>query len=236
MREIMVARFQQQAMADVISDEQKELNRRLHAQNDQFGNRPDAAGVGANLPVALSRMHQLGACNSVLDYGTGKGKLITRLRHELSPGITVDGYDPAVEEWSRRPTRQADILTCLDVLEHIEMESIDAVLLDIKNLTKNFCYLVIDLQPAVKILPDGRNAHILLAPPEWWVGRISQLFACQANFPIMHVRGLPQKLIIAATEHRELLPLMYGFLIKMKLFDFTMSGGPLGTRKRPAKA
>ena len=44
----------------------------------------------------------------------------------------------------------------------------------------------------------------------------------------MHTRGIPQKLVIAATKHRKLVPLMYAFLIKMKLFEFEMNGGPLG--------
>ena len=61
------------------------------------------------------------------------------------------------------------------------MQSIDAVL-DVANLTKNFCYLVIDLQPTVKTLPDGRNAHILLAPCDWWITRVSQIFPCISAF------------------------------------------------------
>jgi len=219
-------------MGQVISEEQRALNKALHAQSDQFGNRADGAGLAGNLPVALRRMHELGICNSVLDYGTGKGKLVHRLRQELPSSILVDGYDPAVEAWETKPGKPFDILTCLDVLEHIEMASIEAVLQDIKSLTRHFCYLVIDLQPAVKTLADGRNAHILLAPPEWWVSRIAQLFPCQASFPVMHTRGLPQKLVIAATEQRQLLPLMYSFLIKMKLFDFAMSGGPLSSNKK----
>jgi hypothetical protein len=219
-------------LEQVISDKQRALNKALHAQSVQFGNRPDGSGLASNLPKALERMSDLGVCNSVLDYGTGKGKLVKRLRRELPPSISVCGYDPAVETWELKPEEPADIVTCLDVLEHIEMESIDAVLRDIKALTRRFCYLVIDLQPAVKTLADGRNAHILLAPPEWWVNRIAQLFPCQASFPVMHARGLPQKLVIAATEQPQLLPLMYGFLIKMRLFDFVMSGGPLGGDKK----
>ena len=216
---------------EVISEEQRRLNRQLHKTSNNFGNRADGAGLGGNLDTALNRMHELGICNSVIDYGTGKGLLVRRLREKLPKSINVEGYDPAVDEWMKRPSKPSDILVCLDVLEHIEMNSIDAVLNDIRNLTTNFCYLVIDLQPAVKKLADGRNAHILLAPPEWWVSRIAQIFQCQASFPVMHSRGLPQKLVIAATNNRKLLPMMYGFLIKMKLFDFDMNGGPLGTKK-----
>ena len=95
------------------------------------------------------------------------------------------------------------------------------------DLSTKVVYLQIDLQPAVKKLADGRNAHILLAPPEWWVARVAQLFACQASFPVMHEAGEPQKIVIAACHSPKILPLMYGFLTKLKVFDFRMSGGVL---------
>ena len=148
------------------SEEQRALNKALHQNSQDYGNRADGSGVASQLPVAAQRMNELGLCSSLLDYGTGKGRLVEHLRETLPPSIHVDGYDPAVQKWETPPTKPYDIVTCLDVLEHIEMGSIDAVLKDIHRLTKNFCYLVIDLQPAVKTLKDGRNAHILLAPPE----------------------------------------------------------------------
>lgn len=216
-----------QSMPRVISEEQIALNQALHKQDEQYGNRDDGAGVAKHLPAALRRMHEMGICESVLDYGTGKGKLVARLKKELPSSIRVDGYDPAVKSFSKRPTQAVDILTCLDVLEHIELNTIDDVLLDIKQLTKNFCYLVIDLQPAVKKLADGRNAHILLAPPDWWVGKLSQLFTCINVFPIYHKAGIPQKIVIGCTNNQAMLPNMYGFLIKLKVFNFVMSGGVL---------
>lgn len=216
----------------VISDEQKALNRALHENNSNFGNRHDGAGfAGESLTKALIRMHELGICNSFLDYGTGKGKLVHKLRAELSSGINVLGYDPAVDEWETKPDKPVDILSCLDVLEHIEISSIDEVLKDIHSLTRRFCYLVIDLQPAVKKLNDGRNAHILLAPQDWWTGRIAQFFACQASFPVFHTSGVAQKLVVAAAQNPTDLPYMYGFLIKLKIFDMKMGGGPMGHLK-----
>ncbi len=215
-------------MAKVISEEQKRLNKTLHKDREDFGNRSEGAGLGARLTTALTRMHQLGVCSSVLDYGCGKGKLVQRLQEELPDSIKMYGYDPAIDEYENKPDEAVDVVTCLDVLEHIEMESIDAVLEDIKALSKRFCYLVIDLQPAVKFLADGRNAHILLAPQDWWVTRISQHFRCQASFPIMHIKGVPQKLVVAATDDTRVCPCMYSFLIKMKLFHFNMTGGILG--------
>lgn len=222
-------------MAEVISEQQRLLNQSLHQHNDAFGNRHDAAGLATHLPAALTRMHELGICTSVLDYGTGKGKLVERLRTELPATIQVQGYDPAMPQFSQRPSKPVDILTCLDVLEHIEMGSIDAVLREIHALTRRFCYLVIDLQPAVKTLADGRNAHILLAPPEWWTSRLAQLFPCITAFPVYHEAGLAQKLVIGAAHKPETLTLMYAFLIKLNVFGLRMGQGVLGGMAKAQK-
>ena len=219
-------------MAQVISEKQKQLNKKLHEENNDFGMRDAAGGLAKKLPSSIKRMNELGLCKSVLDYGTGKGSIVKRLKKELPETIQIIGYDPAVAAFDKKPEKPSDILTCMDVLEHIEINDIDSVLEDIKNLTRNFCYLIIDLQPAVKSLANGRNAHILLAPSDWWVNKISQHFSCQSSFPILHERGLPQKIIVGATNKREIVPYMYSFLAKMKLFDFTMVGGPLGKVKQ----
>lgn len=214
-------------MVNPISEQQLSLNRSLHKSDPAFGNRDSAAGVASRLPLALRRMHENNMCSSVLDYGTGKGLLVERLRRELPGSIKVTGYDPAVEDWSSRPESPSDIVTCLDVLEHVEIDSIDATLQDIRSLTKLFCYVVIDLQPAVKRLADGRNAHILLAPPEWWIARFGQIFSCMATFPIKHKCGQNQKIVLACTQHSNLLPHMYSFLNKINVYSLSMTGGTL---------
>ena len=214
-------------MSKAISNEQATLNRALHESDDSFGSRPDAGGLTSNLVPAINLMAQLGICSSLLDYGTGKGRLVKYLRSKLPDNILVNGYDPAVDRWLEKPNHSSDILTCLDVLEHVESESIDAVLSDIKALTSNFCFLIIDLQPAIKRLSDGRNAHVLLAPCDWWISRISQHFSSVAAFPLLHTIGAPQKLVVAASTNPAISPYMYSFLSKMNLFKVQMSGGLL---------
>ena len=214
-------------MSGLISDNLKELNKQLHNENKDFGSRAHGGGCAGHLTEAVLRLHQLGACRSLLDYGTGKGLLVKRLQKELPPEISVSGYDPAVSEWAKRPTESIDLVTCLDVLEHVEMESIDVVLDDIKRLTKRFCYVVVDLQPAVKTMADGRNAHILLAPPEWWIQRFSQLFPCVTAFPIMHKCGKPQKIAIGCTKKPKFTPYLYELINRLQISNLVVSGGPL---------
>ena len=222
-------------MSQTISNKQLQLNKELHEKEQNFGNRADGAGLADRLPVSIHRMHQMGVCNSVLDYGTGKGKLVHRLRRELPETISVYGYDPAVEEWRKKPSQSVDILVCLDVLEHVEIKSLNKVLEEIYEMTNVFCYLVIDLQPAVKNLSDGRNAHILLAPSEWWVTRLSQLFPSIASFPVMHGKGVPQKVVIAGCKKNNMTQYMYSFLMKLNVFSFVMGGGSLGGKVKGKK-
>ena len=214
-----------------ISKEQQNLNAELH-KSEQYGNRASAAGMATNLPKALDRMHELGICNRFLDYGTGKGKLLDYLKQKLKHPIHVEGYDPAIEKFNEKPAKAFDIVTCLDVLEHIEIDTIDNVLNEIKSYTRYFCYLVIDLQPAVKTLSDGRNAHILLAPADWWQNKISSFFTSYSTFPIYHGSGDIQKIVIVASNNPKCLKLMHGFISKLDIFELTLVGGILEKKRR----
>ena len=198
------------AMVSAIS-RNRPLQPCLHESDETFGSRPDAGGLTSNLVPAISLMHKLGMCRSILDYGTGKGRLVKHLRSKLPNNILVNGFDPAVDRWLQKPSHSFDILTCLDVLEHVEPESIDAVFSDIKALTNNFCFLIIDLQPAIKRLSDGRNAHVLLAPCDWWISRVSQHFTSGAAFPLLHTIGSPQKLVVAASSNPAVSPYVIHF-------------------------
>ena len=216
-------------MAKTISDQQLALNQSLHQSDPNFGNRSSGPGA-VRLPLALLRMHEKGLCSSVLDYGTGKGLLVDRLRRELPDSVQVMGFDPAVERFSQRHEEPFDIVTCLDVLEHVDIDSIDASIQDIKRLTKFFCYVIIDLQPAVKRLPNGRNAHILLAPAEWWVSRFSQNFSCLAAFPVKHESGFNQKIVMACSQNPALMPYIYSFLDKINVYNAVCSNKRQGKK------
>jgi hypothetical protein len=75
--------------------------------------------------------------------------------------------------------RPADIVCCIDVIEHIEMEYLDAVLLDLKEITREVGFFSVHTGPAVKSLPDGRNAHLIQQPSSWWFPNLCQAFRDQ---------------------------------------------------------
>ena len=150
----------------MISPEYVEQNRQLHAENDEYG----AHGSRWIKPVVA--LCATVRSKNVLDYGCGKGALVKALREA---DFDAYGYDPCVEEFSARPSPAA-IVVCTDVLEHIEPEHVDAVLDDIQSLTLHAAYFIVSTRPALKILSDGRNAHLSLHHSNEWLVRLMKRF------------------------------------------------------------
>lgn len=153
----------------MISDEYRRLNEELHRESVEYGSGSGQKYAG----FILEAMRRTGS-STVLDYGCGKGTL----RKALGP--MVSNYDPAVPEWSESPS-QADLVVCTDVLEHVEPEHLDDVLGDIRRLARKAAFLVISCRKATKTLPDGRNAHLTVEKPSWWLERVSMNFKVLAK-------------------------------------------------------
>ena len=114
--------------------------------------------------------------NSLIDFGCAHGAMISRIKNDFSNILIVDGYDPGVKEYESFPSRQYDCLVCNDVIEHIEPEYLDSTLIAMSKLFTKSAWLIIACYPAKKVLPDGRNAHISLHTPKWWVEKIKKTF------------------------------------------------------------
>lgn len=99
----------------------------------------------------------------ILDYGCGKQTL-----NEAIQGIDIAGYDPCIEGLDAAPEPH-DIVVCTDVMEHIEPEHLDNVIDDLARVTKTALLVSIATRPAVKILADGRNAHLIQEDHRWWL-------------------------------------------------------------------
>lgn len=147
----------------LITDEYRKLNEQLHNSNDGYGR-------SGHKWADLVR-HILASTNAttVLDYGCGKKTLQEAL------GFEIASYDPAVPGCDATPAA-ADVVVCSDVLEHIEPDCLDEVLDDIRRCTKEVAVLVVATRPAKKVLADGRNAHLIQKPINWWLREIGSLF------------------------------------------------------------
>ena len=84
-------------------------------------------------------------------------------------------YDPAREGYNDTP-RPTQMVCCIDVLEHIEPDLIDNVFDDLRRVTKEVGFFTIHTGPAIKILDDGRNAHLIQEDMDWWLPKIMDRF------------------------------------------------------------
>lgn len=148
---------------DLISHEYKELLRE-HRRRVEWG-----PGNPAHFKLVDQHLLQNG-CQTILDYGCGEGGLLMEM---LSRRIKAVGYDPAVERYSILPDGRYDGVVCMDVLEHIEPAFLDNVLEHLLSVTGKLAYLVIHLGKAIHVLPNGDNAHLIVKPYTWWLGKLS---------------------------------------------------------------
>lgn len=113
----------------------------------------------------------------LLDYGCGKNQsLRTTLRPKRS--FTYQAYDPGVEDYAGDPV-PAQMVVCCDVLEHIEPDLLENVLDHLEELTQLVLFATVHMGPAGKTLSDGRNAHLIQKPMEWWLPKFHERWDVQ---------------------------------------------------------
>jgi len=147
----------------LISKKYRKMNAEMHE---------DLLGYGANgwmwIGPIIHFMRML-SCKTLLDYGAGKATLAAWMPKEYP----VVNYDPVT--FPDDPPAQ-DFVVCLDVLEHIEPELLDNVLHHLHDKTKVAAFVVISLREAKKVLSDGRNAHLIVQPAQFWYDKFNTLF------------------------------------------------------------
>lgn len=149
-------------MTALITEAYRAEQERLHAR----GNYGTASLKYGTLVSGLIDQLEI---DTLLDYGCGSMRnLLKVLACERDCGYV--GYDPAVPNFSA-PPQPADMVCCIDVLEHIEPELLDNVLNHLRSLSRRWSFMTVHTGPARKTLSDGRNAHLIQQPPLWWLER-----------------------------------------------------------------
>ena len=67
-------------------------------------------------------------------------------------------------------------MACIDVLEHIEPELLDNVLDDLQRVVLHVGVFTVHTGAALKVLADGRNAHLIQRSPAWWLPKFMERF------------------------------------------------------------
>jgi hypothetical protein len=148
----------------LITEDYRKMQSDLHL-NPEYGISSTFFAPIVDMVIAEYQIEEL------LDYGAGK----CRLRDSLTQDVKYIPYEPSNPLWDATPS-PAELVACIDVLEHIEPECLDDVLDDLQRCVLSYGIFTIHTGAAVKVLPDGRNAHLIQEPWEWWQGKLSNRF------------------------------------------------------------
>ncbi|MDA3856831.1 MAG: hypothetical protein PF480_00965 [Roseovarius sp.] len=114
----------------------------------------------------------------ILDYGSGKAINYQTIPNEPEdspyrqsdalPGLRIRCYDPGHAPFADIGEGKYGGVISTDVVEHLSPADVPWVIDEMFSRASGFVMIVAACYPAVKTLPDGRNAHTTRQPPYWW--------------------------------------------------------------------
>ena len=149
----------------LLSANYRRLNAELHRTEPSYGT------SGRKYVEVIRQLVRDYDARHILDYGCGKKDLWNSLGREFD----VRNFDPALPGLDAAPD-PADLVACLDVLEHVEPDYLANVLADLVRVTIKVALLTIATRPSGKQLADGTNCHRILEKTDWWVERLGEHF------------------------------------------------------------
>jgi hypothetical protein len=130
--------------------------------------------TGWNQAPHVYNLIQEHSIKTMLDYGCGRGSLGHWFDKNVPQGVVQrTEYEPGIPKLSALPD-SAELVVCVDVMEHVEPSCVLNVLDHIQSLAQRWVYFNISLRPAARTLCDGRNAHLTLKDEHWWRTRLTQ--------------------------------------------------------------
>ena len=117
-----------------ISNDYRIAQKKLH-ENPNYG----VASL-QYAPIVMKLAQQIGA-KSISDYGAGKCRLKNKLGELGLQKFHYFPYDPAFPEYGK--PKQAELVCCIDVLEHVEPFYVDSVLIDLRKITTDHGFFTI---------------------------------------------------------------------------------------------
>ena len=126
-------------------------------------------------PIVANFVRVLGI-KSISDYGAGKKNLLVGLKKEGLSEELFDyfPYDPVFPDYGK--AMSAELVCCIDVLEHVEEYYLENVLSELAEITTTLGFFSIHMGPATKFLSDGRNAHIIQKGTAWGLPKCCNYF------------------------------------------------------------
>ncbi|MDA9621001.1 class I SAM-dependent methyltransferase [Pelagibacteraceae bacterium] len=157
-----------------------EIYKRLHLNGTELDSAQNTFD-GRSLKFffhSIKQVIDLTKSNSIIDFGCGKAKYyFEEIAINNKPYSDIINYwnindvylyDPGVKNFSKYPTRKADGVICVDVVEHIPESDVISFIEELFKLANKFVFIVIACYHAKKTLPDGRNVHLCVKSANEW--------------------------------------------------------------------
>jgi 2-polyprenyl-3-methyl-5-hydroxy-6-metoxy-1,4-benzoquinol methylase len=124
-------------------------------------------------------------CKSVLDYGCAKGQAYETneaLMKMRKDECMVTLYDPGVPEYAAKPATPFDAVVCVDVVEHVPEDELDAVLKELFHYAEKVVIATFCPRGSKKKLPStGQDVHITQHNRLWWEERFHLINAARTR-------------------------------------------------------
>ena len=147
----------------------------------------DGGGVKRVSDAVLKYVEANKGC-TVLDYGCGnaihwhkrvqlKQDLFATYTEFLGPNMSgFYRYDPAHPIYNKRPNGRYDLIVCTDVLEHVPIDEMPAVLEEIASYMLNHSEAIFSIpkKESKNAFRDGENMHCTLMSFDEWAKLISK--------------------------------------------------------------
>ena len=150
-----------------ISAKYLEQQKQLH-QDPDYGN-----NAALYAPLVVLYADQFDA-KSISDYGAGKCSLQKKLNKLGRQDFKYFAYDPAFPDYG--DPKQADLVCCLNVLEHVEPPYLNAVLQELRKTVKTICLITIQFGPSLISCPIVQNSHLIQKPTSWLIPKLCEYF------------------------------------------------------------
>ena len=152
----------------------KTISENYRKQQQELHKLPHYGIASTHFAPIVSEIMKAFKIKSVSDYGAGKKRLYETLVKLNNCPDKYLPYDPAFPEYGE--PMPADLVCCIDVLEHIEPELLDNVINELSSITIGLGFFTVHMGPAGKFLDDGRNAHLIQKPSSWWLEKFIKYF------------------------------------------------------------
>ena len=150
-----------------ISNNYLEQQKKLH-QN------PDYRSEGLlYVPMVIHLVHQYNV-KSISNYGAGNSILQKKIIDLGLSNIKYYPYDPEFHDYG--DITPADLVCCLNVLEHVEPIYLKSVLQDLSRITKKIGLFTIHTGPSKNHLSNNRKTYLIQKPSSWWIPKLCEHF------------------------------------------------------------